>query len=305
MKITKMLTKKFGDRFKTDVNFKDVTTFKIGGKIKYFVQITSKKEAIFLVKFCVKYKIKFFVLGGGSNILASDDGFDGLVISTTKFCGVKIKNGVVVAESGIYLSNLVMKCKISGLCGMEWAVGIPGTVGGAAVMNAGAFDGEIANNIISVEFFDGEKVCVLKKEDLEFSYRRSIFKKMKNFIILSVKLSFYSETIDNISQNIFFYIEKRKSMQNIGYPSAGSVFKRSQSVIPAKLIDEANLKGKRVGDAMVSTVHSGFIVNLNKATCKDVLKLIDFISNSVYNIFTKKLELEIIVIGENKNNEQS
>lgn len=299
MEIEKVLSNKFKERFKQDVMFKNVTTFRIGGKIRYFVSVLTQKEVIFLTKFCKSQKIPFFVLGGGSNLLASDKGFSGLVISTLKMNKICFEEkNIVKAECGAYLSSVVVKSRKKELGGIEWAVGIPGTIGGATLMNAGAFGGQISDFLESVTFFDGTKTKTLTKNELQFSYRKSSLKDMKNIFIFSVKLRLFKEKCESINENIKVFTQKRLKTQNVGYPSAGSVFKRLPHITSAEMIDQANLKGTRVGDAMVSTVHSGYIVNLGGATCKDVLKLIDFILKSVYNRFVEHMELEIILIGD-------
>ncbi len=300
MEVEKLLKSKFRDRFFNNLSFKKVTTFKIGGKIRYFVYVLNEKELVFLLKFCKKKKMNYLIIGGGSNVLASDGCFDGVVISTLNMTKIKfLKNNIVECMSGVRLSNLIYQCMKKECGGLEWAIGIPGTIGGACVMNAGAFGGQISDFVVSVKCFNGNKIENVNGEQLEFAYRDSFFKKNKNYVILSVKLQLFPEKSGKILQNVQNCIQKRKSLQSVGFPSAGSVFKRSPDVLPAALIDNLGLKGFRIGDAMVSDVHSGYIVNLSNATCKDVLKLIDFISNSVYNRFNRKLELEIIVIGDN------
>lgn len=334
--IEKILNKKFGTRFKKGVEFKSVTTFGIGGKIRYFVEAVNAGEVVFLIRFCRAKNIVFFVLGGGSNVLAGDGGFNGLVISTLKMNRIKFKTGnffknskqdrlltdkVKVAQSqnikdiqnkqikgiqsriaecqcGVRLSALVVAGENRELGGLEWSVGIPGTVGGATLMNAGAFGGQLSDRIVSVVYFDGKKIKKSWKKDLIFEYRFSSFKKIKDVVILTVCFQLESREKEEIRKNIRNITEKRLATQKVGYPSAGSVFKRLPHITAAEMIDQAGLKGTQIGGAMVSKVHSGYIVNVGGATCRDVIKLIDFISKSVYNKFTEKLELEIILIGE-------
>ena len=294
----KILKKKFKNRFSKNKFFTEITTFKIGGKIKYFVEVKKAREIIFLIKLCKKYQEKYVIVGGGSNILASDKGFSGLVISTLKFCKIKFSKNMVTAQSGARLSALIMQSKNKNLSGLEWAISIPGTVGGAVVMNAGAFGEQISNFIESVIFFDGKKIKRLKRQNIFFDYRDSFFKNAKNIVILSVIFKFFYEKFEKIQKNIENFINLRLKTQNVGLASAGSIFKRLPNITAAELIDKAGLKGTTIGGAMVSTVHSGYIVNFNNATNKDVLKLIDFISKSVYNKYNVNLELEIIQIGD-------
>jgi len=358
--IEKILNKKFSSRFKKDLEFKQVTTFGIGGKIRYFVDVLSIKESVFLVRFCRTNNIPFFVLGGGSNVLASDKGFNGLVICTLKMNGIKFRKSnlfnsdkkvsplktnlkekkqesllmsvidirqensltkenflikqknsliekekinfkqdhLVEVQSGVRLSTLVVESAKQELGGLEWVVGIPGTVGGATLMNAGAFGGQMSDKIVSVTYFDGKKIKKSRKEDLVFEYRSSSFKKIKDIIIFLVCFRLEYRNREEIQDNIKKITEKRLATQKVGYPSAGSVFKRLPHITAAEMIDQAGLKGTQIGGAMVSKVHSGYIVNVGGATCRDVRKLIDFISKSVYNKFIEKLELEIILVGE-------
>ncbi|MBR1925376.1 MAG: UDP-N-acetylmuramate dehydrogenase [Clostridia bacterium] len=295
--LKKILAKRFKERFFCDKSFKDITTFKIGGKIKFLVFIKNYKEIKYLLKFCHKNKQKYVILGGCSNVLCGDSGFDGVVILTTKMNAIKNKNNLVFAECGAKLGSVVIFSKNHNLSGLEWAIGIPGTVGGSAVMNAGAFKKELYDFVDSVVIFDGKRVKKLKKDKIEYGYRTTIFQN-KNYIILGVWFSLKAKSFLEISKNIDYYISLRKQKQNITFPNAGSIFKKANGISAGKLIERCGLKGYRVGDAMISKHHAGFIVNLGSATQKDVQKLIDFILISVYNMFSLKLELEIKQIGE-------
>jgi len=295
--LKKILAKKFKERFFCDKSFKEITTFKIGGKIKFLVFVRNYKEIRFLLKFCHKNKQKYVVLGGGSNVLCSDNSFDGVVILTTKMNTIKNKNNLIYAECGAKLGSVVIFAKNHNLSGLEWAIGIPGTVGGSAVMNAGAFDEELYNFVDFVVIFDGKRVRKLKKDKIEYGYRTTIFQS-KSYIILGVCFSLKVKSFLEISKNIDYYISLRRQKQNITFPNAGSIFKKANGISAGSLIDRCGLKGYRVGDAMISKYHAGFIINLGNATQKDVQKLIDFILISVYNMFSLKLELEIKQIGE-------
>lgn len=292
------LSKKFKTRFKQNVLFRDVTTFKIGGPIKFFIEVKNFHEIKFVLKLAKKFNTKVFVLGGGSNILAKDEGFSGIVASMLFFSKTKFFKNFAKVQAGTKLGKLVLECKKQKLSGLEWAVGIPGTLGGAVVMNAGAFGGEICDYIKSVTFFDGKRVKTLKADKLQFSYRNSIFKNHKNWIVLSAKIKLKQKNEEQIQYELLNFVQIRKNTQNIGFPSAGSIFKKTPTCAASKLVDMAGLKGKRIGGAMVSTVHAGFVVNICHATFKDVANLVDFICNSVYNKFSEKLELEVIVVGD-------
>lgn len=281
-------------------SFKDVTTFKIGGKIRYLLYPNTLKELIKVVKLCKEYNKSHIVLGGGSNVLAGDDFFDGVVIKTTKLNKMEFKGKKFIAECGTKLFSCVMESKKMGLSGLEWAVGIPGTVGGACIMNAGAFGYEFFLNLDYVWVFDGKKVKKLRKTEIEHSYRTTSLQN-SGLIVLKAQFSLLQKNEEEIVKNIAFFMQKRAKTQKIGYPNAGSVFKKpSKDVSASEIIDRLGIKGKRFGGAMVSPVHAGFIVNVNYATCKDVQKLIAFILDRVYNILNIKLELEIIYIAQHE-----
>ena len=289
--------KKYKEITQENKRFKDITTIKIGGKIKFLVYPRTIKELIKIIKLCQKYGEKYVIIGNGSNVLASDDFFDGVVINTKQLKKLKITKNNLYAECGAMLTSCVLYAKDSGLSSLEWAIGIPGTVGGACVMNAGAFGCELFDYISYVLVFDGKRIKKLYKKDIKYSYRTTDFQKNGNVVLL-VKFSLLQKSNIEIAKNIDYFMQKRANLQKISYPNAGSVFKKpSKEVSASQLIDMAGLKGKSFGGAEVSVFHAGFIVNYNNASCKDVLKLIDFISEKVYNIFNIKLELEIVYIG--------
>ena len=295
--LNKILAKKFKERFFCDKSFKDITTFKIGGKIRFLVYVKTIKEIKYLLKFCRKNKQRYVVLGAGSNVLCSDKGFDGLVILTTKMNNIKHKSNLVYAECGAKIGSVVIFCKNQNLSGLEWAIGIPGTMGGAAVMNAGAYQNELYSFVDSVVILDGKNIKKIKKDKITYGYRKTCFQD-KNYIILGVYLKLKPKSQIEILKNIDYYVELRRHSQNINFPNAGSIFKKTNGISAGELIDRCGLKGYKIGDAMISKSHAGFIVNLGKATQKDVQNLIDFILISVYNMFSLKLELEIKEIGD-------
>ena len=250
-----------------NISLKTHTTFKIGGRAKYFFVAKTKKDLIGAIKVAKKLKLPFFVLGGGSNLLISDRGFKGLVI---KF--------------GQPLSLYVSK-------GLEWAVGIPGTFQGAVWSNAGAFKKSMKDVVKEVEVFDTKtgKVKIFKNKNCRFSYRNSIFKKEKNLIILSVKIKSKKSNTKKIKK----YLDYRKKTQPLEFPSAGSIFKNPVGFSAGELIARVGLKGKKIGQAQISEKHANFIVNLGGATAKDVKKLINLIKKSVKKKFKINLEEEI------------
>ncbi len=263
--------KKILPTIRKDILLKNYTTFKIGGPARYFFIAKNKEDIIKAVKTAKEFKLPFFILGGGSNILVSDKGFNGLVI---KF--------------GQPLSLYVSK-------GLEWAAGIPGTVQGAVCGNAGAFGKSMKNVVESVEVFDTEteKVKIFKNKNCRFSYRNSIFREKKNLIILSATLQLKKEDKKVIENKIKKNLEQKKRTQPLDFPSAGSIFKNPQGFSAGELIEKSGLKGKKIGDAEISKNHANFIVNLGKAKAKDVLSLMKLAKQKVKNKFGIVLEEEI------------
>jgi len=317
------ILKKELPELKTNVLLTNYTTFRIGGRTKYFFIARTKEDLIKAILTAKKYNLPFFILGGGSNVLVSDQEFPGLIIkmqnSTSSFILKKTgKNFHLYAEAGVLVSALVWKTGKKGLKGFEWAGGLPGTLGGAIRGNAGAFGQEIKNNIVFVEALDNNlKQRKLLRSQCQFGYRSSLFKK-KNWIVLAAMFKLSKgdkKEIQKIARDHIIYREKRGHFE---YPSAGSIFKNCDykkmpkkiqkifeevikkdpfPVIPAAaVIDKAGLKGFRLGDAKVSEKCPNFIVNLGKAKAKDVKKLIKLIKQKVKNKFKIVLEEEIELI---------
>ena len=264
------------------VSFRSLTTFKIGGIARYVCYPSSVDELTNLVMFCKEQKIDTFVLGGGSNILADDTGFLGVVICTKRLNEIALLSPCRVrAQAGAMMSALAHFCKTHGLSGAENLCGIPGTIGGAIVMNAGAFGGEIAKIVESVTYFENGKVETKKKSQLFFDYRKSIFTNRPNCVILSVVLRLKKSTPEFVQENLLRFITQRQASQNVGMPSAGSIFKKVNHESAAVYIQNCGLKGAKLGDAMVSNEHAGFIINTGRATSKQVLSLIEKIKQEV------------------------
>jgi len=253
--------------FKKNVSLKNYTTFRIGGKAKYFFVAKTKDNLIEAIKTAKKKKLPFFILGDGSNLLVSDKGYKGLVI---KF--------------GQPLSLYVFQ-------GLEWATGIPGTVQGAVFGNAGAFGKSMKDVVKEVKVFDTktEKIKNFKNKDCQFSYKNSIFRKKKNLIILSVEIKSKKSNPKKIKE----YFNYKKETQPLNFPSAGSVFRNPAGFFAGELIDKCGLKGKRVGNVKISEKHANFIVNLGNGKAKDVIKLIKLIKNKVKKKFGVVLKEEI------------
>jgi len=284
---------------KKNVSLKNYTTFKIGGPAKYFFEAKKKEDLIGAVITAKKFKLPFFILGGGSNILVSDEGFKGLVIkcqmSNVKCQNQNSKLKTIYAESGVRLSNLVQFSLEKSLAGLEWAVGIPGMVGGAILGNAGAFGRSMKDVIQKVEVFDlkNKKIKIFKKKDCQFDYRNSIFKEKKNLIILSATLQLKKGNKKEIQEKMKEYLNYRKETQPLNFPSAGSVFKNPKNFSAGELIEGCGLKGKRIGNVKISEKHANFIVNLGGGKAKDVKKLINLAKKKVKEKFGITLEEEI------------
>ncbi len=279
------------------VSFRSLTTIKIGGPARYVCYPSSVEQFVSLVEFCKRENIASFVLGGGSNILVSDSGFDGVVICTKRMNNISLLSPCRVSlDAGVMMGSMAHFCKLEGLSGAECLCGIPGTIGGAVVMNAGAFGGDIAKILESVTFWENGKIVIQKKSQLFFDYRKSIFTNRQNCAILNVVLRLKKNSSQHVQENMLRYIKLRQDTQNVGMPSAGCVFKRVNRQSAAVLIQNCGLKGMRIGDAMVSNVHAGFIVNMGKATSQQVLSLIDKIEQTVYQQYGVKLERELKII---------
>lgn len=277
------------------------TTFKIGGEAECLVKIDDVKDLKEVLEMANQSKIPITILGNGSNLLVLDKGIKGITLMI-KLQEIKIQEKDEVIEitvgAGEKLGKLSQICLQNGITGLEELSGIPGTIGGAVRMNAGAHGKEMRDIIKTVKCIDyqgNEKEFT--NQELQFDYRSSRFKKEK-YIITEVTLELQKGQKEEIKAKMEEYATYRREKQPIEYPSAGSTFKRGTDFITARLIDEAGLKGYKIGDAEVSTKHSGFIINKGNATAKDVLALVEYIKNTVYEKFQKEIELEIEIVGE-------
>jgi len=282
-----------------DESLKRHTTFGVGGIAAIFVYPENKKDLVKLLKYTSKNNIKIFFMGSGSNLLVSDNGFDGVIISLKKsFKDFKINDSLeATIGTGVMLGSMVRLLTKKSVKGLESLVGVPGTLGGAIIMNAGAYGSEISNYLTSITALDlngNEKIY--KKEDIDFSYRFSSISREE--IIIETKFKFEKGNMNDIIQNRSQASKKRRSSQPLQFRSAGSVFKNPKSDMAAGyLIDQSNLKGMRIGDAEISSKHANFIINHGKASSNDVLGLIKIIKNKVRKIFNIDLELEVKLLG--------
>ena len=274
------------------------TTFKIGGAADVLVTVRNIDELKATVDACKDCGVPYMILGNGSNLLVSDDGIEGAVIALDgDFKQITVDGTVITAGAGAKLSRLCTVALENGLTGLEFAYGIPGTVGGAMYMNAGAYGGEMKDVALSVTALnaDGEIVEVPAAE-LEMGYRTSIFKK-NNSIILFSKYKLNNGDKTAIKAQMDDVMNRRKTKQPLEYPSAGSVFKRPEGAFAGTLIEQCGLKGKTVGGAQVSEKHAGFIINIGGATCDDVMGLVALIQETVKRETGFELEREIIRTG--------
>ena len=270
-----------------NISLKDKNSFHIGGIAKYYALVSSKEELLETINFAKESKLPIFIIGEGSNVLVSDNGFKGVVI---KLDLNQINDSSVGA--GVPLRNLVLEAKTLNLGGLEWAVGIPGTVGGAVFGNAGAFKHSISEVIEEVEFFNGEEIKILKNNECGFGYRESIFKNNPNYIILGIKIRLNGGFDLELMQDCF---NKRNNPK--GY-SIGSIFKNPEGYSAGKLIESCGLKGKQIGGAIISREHANWIINLGKASSDDVEKLISLMKTEVKKKFNIDLIEEIRRCGE-------
>lgn len=348
-KIAQILTKEIPEKqILIDESMKKHTSFKIGGKADLFVKVKNIKELKYIIKIAKNENIHLTIIGNGSNILVKDNGIRGIVIKleldqleisppvlnrttienildidneSSHFEFPQDQEVIVTVGAGVKLGELAQKLSKEEISGFEFASGIPGTIGGAVRMNAGAYGSEMKDIVIETKCFDLEKyetiiekgniddieiiqediktpeIIVLDNKEQDFSYRHSIFMK-KKYIILETKLRLKKGKYEEIKKKMDEYLSSRKEKQPIHMPSAGSTFKRGTDYITAKLIDECGLKGYKIGDAQVSDIHAGFIVNNGNATAEDVLALVEYIQEVVCEKKGKKIELEIEILGE-------
>lgn len=275
------------------------TSFKIGGNAKILVNIVSVFELQEILKILKKENIRIIIIGNGSNILVSDKGIDGIVlkIEIKKFEIQKIDSKYrITLGAGCKLGEISYKLADKNISGFEFASGIPGTIGGAIRMNAGAYGSEMKDIVNSITYIDRDgQISKINNKEAKFEYRNSIFSK-KDYIIIETEIELESGKKEEIIEKIKEYQKNRIEKQPIEYPSAGSVFKRGDGFITAKLIDECGLKGYQIGDAQISEKHAGFIINKGNAKAKDVEDLIKYIKKQVLEKFGVEIETEIEII---------
>ena len=292
------LCDKLGCRITPEVSLKDYITFRFGGPCRALINVNSAMSAAELLRYMKQNNIKYGILGRGSTVLVSDEGFDGVILLFgSDFARIEVKGNSIRCDAGVLLASACVRAQQLGLTGMENLFGIPGTVGGALYMNAGAYGSEMKDVVVSAEYIDED--CTIKtinKDDMQLSYRSSFFSGSDR-VITSVTMELASGDPDEIKAAMSECMAKRSSKQPLDYPSAGSTFKRPEGSYASLLIDQCGLKGLTCGGAMVSEKHSGFVINKGYATCADVLELCEKVKKVVKEKTGFQLELEPVILS--------
>jgi len=275
------------------------TTMRVGGEADIAVIPKNADMLCFAVKLCVDLGIKYTVIGRGSNIVCRDDGYRGVIIETGKLSAISVNGNEIYADAGASLNALSKTALDNALSGVEFAFGIPGSVGGAAYMNAGAYGGQIADVLASCTVYDplDDKKYVYNNSACAYSYRNSVFMHKDHLIILSCRFILETKNKEDISAVMNANIAARRSKQPLEYPSSGSFFKRCEGYFTAKLIDDAGLKGYSVGGAQVSEKHAGFIINKGSATAADIMELASHVQTVINEKFGVEIEREVEYLG--------
>lgn len=275
------------------------TTFRVGGEAECMVLVESKEELSQLVSYLGRLGQEYFVLGNGSNLLVGDKGYRGIILKLGKrMAAIHIEGCHIVAGAGALLSQVASAARDAGLSGFEFAAGIPGSIGGAIVMNAGAYDGEMKQIVKLVRVMDqAGEILTLDNDTMEFGYRTSIIKN-RPFIVMAAVFALKRGDKEAVSARMEELMKLRKSKQPLEYPSAGSTFKRPEGYFAGKLIMDAGLRGYRIGGARVSEKHCGFVVNDGGATAADIREVIEEVQERVRDRFHVRLEPEVIFLGD-------
>ncbi len=286
------------ENIKCNEPLKQYTMTRLGGNADLFIMPGTEEEAQAVVKYAYENEVPLLMLGNGSNMVVRDGGVRGIVLNFSKLDAVEIQGGVVVAQAGALIIDVSRQVAANGLTGFEFACGIPGSIGGAMAMNAGAYGGEVKDVIVDCTVLtqEGERL-VLSKDELELGYRKSIIAK-NGYYVLNAKFQLEKGDQQEIDAKIADLTHQRESKQPLEYPSAGSVFKRPPGYFAGKLIQDSGLQGKGVGGAEVSTKHAGFIVNKNNATATDYIQTIQMVQRTVKEKFDVELEMEVKIVGE-------
>lgn len=280
--------------YQKDAPLSEHSTFRIGGRCDLIVFPYSGEVLAALLRRLSECKVRYTVIGNGSNVLFDDGGYRGVVLCTTRMNGIKVCGDTLECDSGASFSYLALVALKNSLSGLEFAYGIPGTVGGAVYMNAGAYDGETSAVLLTSTYYDPKdgSIVTISGAEHEFAYRKSVYTD-SDLVILGAKFGLVKGNPDQIKAKMDDFMFRRRSKQPLEYPSAGSAFKRYPGFFTAQLIDEAGLKGFSVGGAQVSEKHAGFIINKGSATCSDVLELIEIIKGKIYENYGIHIETEV------------
>jgi len=292
-----MLCEKLDCRITPECPLSEYITFRFGGKCRALISINSAQSAAELIGYMKENSVRYGILGRGSNVLADDNGFDGVILLFgSDFASIETKGNIIRCDAGALLASACVHAQQSGLSGMENLFGIPGTVGGALFMNAGAYGSEMKDIVISAEYLDEDgRIRTIGRESMDLSYRHSYFSD-HSCVIISVTMQLENGDPDAIKNAMNECMAKRSAKQPLEYPSAGSTFKRPEGSYASLLIDQCGLKGMQCGGAMVSEKHSGFIINKGYATCADVLELCSQIQKIVKEKTGYTLELEPVIL---------
>lgn len=292
------LCERLGCRITPEVPLKEYITFRFGGPCRALISVNSAKSAAELIRYMKENNIRYGILGRGSNVIVSDEGFDGVILLFgSDFARIESNGNIIRCDAGALLASACVHAQHLGLTGMENLFGIPGTVGGALYMNAGAYGSEMKDVVVSAEYIDEDcNIRTIDKDDMELSYRRSFFSGSDR-VITSVTMELGKGDPAEIKAAMSECMAKRSSKQPLDYPSAGSTFKRPEGSYASLLIDQCGLKGLTCGGAMVSEKHSGFVINKGYATCADVLELCEKVKKVVKEKTGFQLELEPVILS--------
>ena len=284
---------KYG-KVKENVDLKNYNTYKVSANARYLVEVKSEELLVSLIDYLKNNKVSYYVLGNGSNVIIPEEDFDGVIIRLNEFNKIIIDDDEVTVGSGVMLPKLVNETVNNCLKGLEWASGIPGTLGGSVVGNAGAYLSEIFDFIVSVKVLDNGEIKELKKSDIKHSYRYTSLKDNKDVIVISAKLKLEKGNSDESLNLMKKRMDRRLESQPLEYPNAGSVFRNPENDYAGRLIEECGLKGKTIGGAMVSTKHANFIINYKNATSSDIRNLV----KEVHDTVLEKTGVDLIIEQE-------
>lgn len=289
---------KIKGKLKENIPARYITSMRVGGNIRYLVYPYDDEDIYETLEFCKKKGVNYYVMGNGTNVIFTDEGFKALIISTRAINRIEKDGNLFCGGSGALLPEMVAHASRNGFGGIESLIGIPGTLGGGVVMNAGSYGQEIGDVFYSALIMKGDRILEVKGDEIKFSYRWSNIGEIG--IILKVYLRLQMSDREKIKKNMIEAFKKRKKTQPLGYGSAGCIFKNPPNDSAGRIIDNLGLKGKSIGKAEVSKTHANFIVNKGKASARNVIDLIKFVRNEVYSKTGILLELEVKIVGKEK-----